>query len=103
MPTVTRFIYFYSNIISGKGHKPLKLTQDYAYCNTIYLFLFEHYQRQRAQPTYTDNTTMTCNISCQFVHKTRNAAITNIHTVRPPSDCPRLRFMLNAWLHVRVI
>jgi len=26
MPTVTRFIYFYSNIISGKGHKPLTLT-----------------------------------------------------------------------------
>jgi len=26
-----------------------------------------------------------------------------ILTVRPPSDCPRLRFMLNAWLHVRVI
>ena len=23
-----------------------------------------------------------------------------IHTVRPPSDCPRLRYMLNAWLHV---
>jgi len=23
--------------------------------------------------------------------------------VRPPSDCPRLRFMLNAWLHVLVI
>jgi len=25
------------------------------------------------------------------------------HSVWPPSDCPRLRFMLNAWLHVRVI
>jgi len=29
--------------------------------------------------------------------------IVSTHSVWPPSDCPRLRFMLNAWLHVRVI